>query len=112
MTTATLTRPRPATSVRDELSAKDAFALREQLRADGWQPLESSTDFRRLKVSTDQDGKLRTVVYVPEFKRTLGGAMGWWIDGDADDLPDASAFVERYRATAGIHTTACWRPES
>lgn len=84
------------------MTKREAFDLREQLREQGWSPVETATDFRKQRLGPDHTGK-RTVAYFPEFSSELGGSSAWTIPGVTEAPAEATAW-EIYGVTANEFT--------
>lgn len=105
MSTAITSRPTDTGDVAT-LNTREAFDLRTWLRDEGWAPVETATDFRRVRLDGGSVGRRRTVVYYPEFRSLLGGAMAWSKEGDVE-APRGAAFRETYE-TVAVGTNNRW----
>lgn len=109
MTATTLTRPAETTTVPSAaMTAKEAFELKKTLREQGWQPLESSRDFRNAAVGANMAGQERTIAYFPEFRALFRGPSGWSCAG-RPQVPAEASFVEVY-AVSVVGSSVAWAP--
>jgi hypothetical protein len=91
-------------AVRMPLTTTQAVALKDRMRADGWQPLEDVQKFLNKPLGAKLIGNTLTIVHVPEFKSLLKGARSWYQHGIVDP-PAEAVFPETY-VVAGDDTTA------
>jgi hypothetical protein len=105
----TTTLAPPPAPTRPSMTAREASELRDQLRSEGWRPLENSLDWRPTQIGREQAGRHRTIVWINAFAHVLGGARAWWTEGIVP-APEASDMTEIYEVVAGEHTAGRWRP--